>query len=87
MLVSVKELKTHLSRYLGLAESGESIVVTSHDNPIAKLIALDKKQPHGTLTQLVGGAIQWNGEKPQGAKKRTNIGTRSAAEVVLQDRE
>lgn len=86
MLVSVKELKTHLSKYLRLAEDGEAIVVTSHDDPIAKLTALKKDEKRMSLTHLVGGAVQWNGKKPEGKKKRTLIGKKSASQIVLEDR-
>ncbi|HYE33993.1 type II toxin-antitoxin system prevent-host-death family antitoxin [Methylocaldum sp.] len=37
MNVSIRELKVHLSRYLQLMRSGETVVVTSRNKPIAKL--------------------------------------------------
>ncbi len=35
MNVSIQQLKSHLSHYLRLANEGESVVVTSHDKPMA----------------------------------------------------
>jgi antitoxin (DNA-binding transcriptional repressor) of toxin-antitoxin stability system len=35
---STVELKTHLGRYLGLVSRGETIVVTSHRHPVARLV-------------------------------------------------
>ena len=67
VLVSVKELKTHLSRYLHLAETGEPVVVTSHDTPVAKLVSLEREEPKvKKMSQLLGPSIEWNGKKPLG---------------------
>ena len=37
LLVNVQEAKTHLSRYLDVAESGEVVVVCRHNKPVAEL--------------------------------------------------
>lgn len=34
---SVVDLKTHIGRYLALVRQGETIVVTSHRHPVARL--------------------------------------------------
>ncbi len=36
---SVVELKTHLGRYLGFVGNGETVIVTSHRHPVARLVA------------------------------------------------
>jgi prevent-host-death family protein len=38
--VGVRELKARLSAYLGLAASGETVLVTEHGRPIARLTPL-----------------------------------------------
>ena len=38
--VSVRELKTHLSEWLGRVQSGEVVEVTSHRKPIARITAV-----------------------------------------------
>ncbi len=35
--VSTVELKTHLSKYLGMVKEGETLYVTSHRRPVAKI--------------------------------------------------
>jgi prevent-host-death family protein len=35
--VNIQEAKTHLSRYLGAAESGEVVVLCRHNKPVAEL--------------------------------------------------
>ena len=38
IMVSTAELKTHLGRYLQMVRKGETIDVTSHRHPIARLV-------------------------------------------------
>ena len=40
MHVSVRELKSHFSKYIKYAQAGEEIIVTSHGNPVARLTQL-----------------------------------------------
>jgi prevent-host-death family protein len=37
MNISIQQLKSNLSHYLRLANQGETVVVTSHDRPLAKI--------------------------------------------------
>ncbi len=41
--VGVAELKNNLSRHLRLVEAGESIEVTDHDRPVARLVPIEAK--------------------------------------------
>lgn len=86
MLVSVRELKNHLSKYLHLAKTGEIIIVTSHRTPLVKLLPIttiiDKKGQK--LLQMEG--ISWNGKKPKGGKNCPKMKGKTAAEYVLEDR-
>lgn len=41
MNVGIRELKAHLSEYVGKAAAGERIVVTDRGKPVAQLSALD----------------------------------------------
>ena len=57
---SVVDLKTHLGRYLSRVKRGETIVVTSHRHPVAKLIGMSDAQddlgvipPERSLKDLV----------------------------------
>ncbi len=40
MHVAVRELKNRFSEYLKYAQAGEEIIVTTHGNPIARLMRL-----------------------------------------------
>ena len=57
---SVVDLKTHLGRYLSRVKRGETIVVTSHRHPVARLIGVADAQdalavipPERSLKDLV----------------------------------
>jgi prevent-host-death family protein len=39
--VNIHEAKTHLSRFVELAEAGETVVIARAGKPVAKLTALD----------------------------------------------
>ncbi len=43
MNVGIRELKAHLSEYVGKAAAGEHIVVTDRGKPVAQLSALDDR--------------------------------------------
>ena len=87
MRVSVRELKTHLSKYLNLVKtSGEHVIVTSRDTVMAELSPVaDANAPK--LQQLAqNGVIRWNGKKPKGGRVRPKIAGRTVASRVLEDR-
>ena len=87
MRVSVRELKTHLSKYLHQVKvSGEPVIVTSRDTAMAKLSPVpDSDAPK--LQQLAqNGVIRWNGKKPKGGRVRPKITGKTAAARVVEDR-
>lgn len=87
MEVSVRELKNRLSHYLRLIQKGESIVVTSHHTPLARLLPLPPPaEQEGLLRLLALDGIHWNGKKPRGGHLRPAIHGKTAAARVLEDR-
>ena len=42
MQTSIRELKTHLSTYLHRVQAGEECVITSHHQPVAKIIPIQQ---------------------------------------------
>lgn len=56
---SVVDLKTHMGRYLSRVKQGETIIVTSHRHPVARLMGVTDAQddlalipPERSLTDL-----------------------------------
>ncbi len=60
MQVSIRELKSGLSRYLKAALAGEEVVVTSRRKPIARFVAMPRA-PAGLLP--IAG-VTWSSEPP-----------------------
>lgn len=44
MYTSIKQLKDHLSEYVHRVQQGEELVITSHKQPIAKLVPIAKNE-------------------------------------------
>ena len=87
--VSVRDLKTHLSEWLGRVQGGEVVEVTSHRKPIARLTAI--KQPDSTANPLQkaidAGIVSWNGQKPVFPPPVKLRGEgKLVSEIVMEDR-
>lgn len=87
MQVSVRELKNHLSKYLHrVVEAGETIIVTLHRKPLARIQAIPIMQVTSLENLLRLEGVRWNGKKPQGNKVCPKITEASGADYVLEDR-
>jgi prevent-host-death family protein len=53
--VSVRELRDHLSEYLRCVEAGATVVVTSHNRPVARIVTAEPP-PEG-LPEIPG--VRW----------------------------
>lgn len=88
--VSVRDLKTHLSEWLGRVQGGEVVEVTSHRKPIARLTAI--KQPDSTAANplqkaIDAGIVSWNGQKPVFPPPLKLRGEgKLVSEIVMEDR-
>jgi len=95
MKVSVRDFKTHLSRYLKDARAGRDVVITLRGQPIARLLPLAEEvgveldqDELLRRVKLIPGIGLAGGGKPLGAKKPIRIrpGQKTLAEIVLEDR-
>lgn len=86
MQVSVKELKSNLSRYLKEVRQGKVIKITRHRRLVAKLCPIVENKK-GLEALIAEGLIIWEGGKPKGARIKPKISGKSIAEYVLEDRQ
>ncbi|MFQ5754567.1 MAG: type II toxin-antitoxin system Phd/YefM family antitoxin [Acidiferrobacterales bacterium] len=89
MEISIRELKNHLSKYLRRVAAGEEVIITSHNHPVARLIAVTKKGREANalarrLRALPG--VRWNGKRPRGGQLRPKVTGKTAGDLVLEDR-
>ena len=93
--VPVHALKAGLSRYLKQLADGSSLIVTSHDRPVARLQGLPQGQAGvsantntDALSALqLSAALTWRGGKPA-LLPALNLGQAGTpvSEMVMQDR-
>jgi prevent-host-death family protein len=88
--VSVRDLKTHLSAWLGRVQAGEVVEITSHRKPIARITAVKPAEPKTTnpLQKAIdAGLISWNGQKPVlPPPVKLNDGGPLMSDIVIEDR-
>ena len=83
MQVGIRELKAHLSEYVGKAAAGEHIVVTDRGRPVAQLSGLDNQSTlergidEGWITPARRSGLQ---------RIARCSATRSTADVLDEDR-
>lgn len=87
MQVSVRELKTHLSKYLHMVESGETVIITSHNSPVAQILPVQRHENKGLQRLMQLGLVKWNGRMPRFGKTMPVIAGKTLSDIALKDRE
>lgn len=75
-LVGSYEAKTHLPQLLDRVERGETIVITRHGRPVARLVPASAQQPRPDVRQVVAQMLAFRdkrGPKLKGLKVRALI--------------
>ena len=86
MQVSMQEFKSHLSQYVGQAQSGELIELTSHRKVVARIVGVPPADSAGVARLLAAGAASWQGGKPAGAALELQAVGKPVSAMVLEDR-
>ena len=85
MEVGVKELRTHLSRWLDMAREGQEIVVTDRGRPVARLVGVSWTPALDRLVEQ--GLVRLPLEPRRPAREMTRIKAKgSVAELVRDQR-
>ena len=89
--VSVRDLKSHLSEWLGRVQAGEEVEVTSHRKPITRITAVkpaDSEISNPMQQAIDAGLISWNGQKPvMPPPVKLNDGGPLISDLVIEGRE
>ena len=86
MQVSMQEFKSHLSRYVSQAQSGQLIELTSHRKVVARIVGVPPTDGAGVSCLLAAGVATWQGGKPAGAAFRLQEHGKLVSALVLEDR-
>lgn len=81
--VGIAELRQNLSTYLKRVEAGESLVVTDHNRPVARLVPLEGGMT--TFEQLIAdGRLRMPQSRPRFAPVRMDTRGISPTDVLIE---
>lgn len=86
----VRELKTHLSRYLKRVQQGETVLITDRGKPVGRIVPVQSSQSTDERIKemVAAGLVAWNGERFRPPSHRPVVkGDKTIAELLLEDRE
>ena len=86
MQVSIREFKSHLSKYVEQAQAGESIELTSYRKVVARIVGVPSTDSTGVARLLAAGVASWKEGKPAGAAFKLQPGGKLMSTMVLEDR-
>jgi len=86
MQVPIHELKSNMSKYVGQAQSGEIIELTSHRKVVAHITGVPKTDKKGLAMLVTSGAASWQGGKPAGSRFKLSTEGHPVSAMVLEDR-
>lgn len=86
-VIGIRDLKTHLSRYLRQVKAGATLVITERGKPIGRIVPILPAAEARLQELLQAGMVAWSGHKlrprPPVAQVR---GDRTVADLLLEDR-
>jgi len=87
MKVGIEELKRELNKYLGLARSGQTIIVTRRGKPIGQIMPVKAALEERLHGMVAAGLAEWNGQRLTPYKPvAINRGDRQVSDLVVEDR-
>ena len=85
--VGIRELKDHLSAYLGRVARGETILVTDRGRALARIEPASSALPGALAEALQEGRIVWSGQRPVLPRQVPAVrGPQTVADLVVEDR-
>ena len=61
--VGIRELKTHLSKYIRQVKRGDTVIITDHQKPVGRIVPVEQTTEEKILALRDAGFLEWNGEK------------------------
>jgi len=85
--VGIRELKNNLSKYMRQVKRGETVLITEHGTPIARIISEGISLEARMSGLITAGVISWNEKKLPPRKPVTiNRGPRLVSSLVSEER-
>jgi prevent-host-death family protein len=85
--VGVRELKSRLSEYLRQVRDGQSVVVTDHGRPVARLVPAGESIEVRLHLLAEAGLLQWSGARLSPQRPLAQVrGTSGVADLLVEQR-
>jgi antitoxin (DNA-binding transcriptional repressor) of toxin-antitoxin stability system len=82
MQTDIRQLKSHLTRFIRQAAKGENVIIEIEGQPVAQIVAAG---PTADLRNFPG--ISWDGQKPRGLDvPETLLDHSTLSDKVIEDR-
>lgn len=85
----IRELKAHLSRYIGMVKEGRAVYVTERGKEVARLVPRPADPWAESLRELMRrGVVHWNGRRPRGPRRPVRLRGKGklASEILMEMR-
>jgi len=84
MNVGVRELRNHLSKHLARVRDGETITITDHGKPVARLVAIEGESPLERL--MAEGLVTPAKRRKLSSREPIDIGENTVSDLVADQR-
>lgn len=86
--IGVRQLKSHLSRYLKAVKAGRTVLITEHGKPVGRIVPAAQPIEVRLMSISKTGLIAWNGRKfPVISPMVRRRGKRAVADLLVENRE
>ena len=86
--VGVRDLKAQLSKYLRQVSQGQTIIITDHGRPVARLSPVDQSLDERLKALQDAGLVAWNGQKLKPVTPAAmNRSDRQVSDILVEMRE
>lgn len=86
--IGIRELKTHLSKYLRRVKDGETIIITERGQPIGRILPVEESLDERIHALKDAGLVAWNEKELKLTKPTTvNRSKRLVSDLLVEMRE
>lgn len=85
--VGIRELKTHLGKYLRIVRTGETILITDRGQPVGRIVPANQPLEARLQSMIEAGSLAWSGHKLEPLVPVAQVrGNNSVADLLIEDR-
>lgn len=86
--VGIRELKTHLSKYLRYVKKGQTLIITEYGKPIGRIVPEGASLDDRIQAMMDAGLARWNGKKLEARDPQVvNRSDKLVSDIVTENRD